>query len=184
MDAIELLTSRTSCPFLEAPGPTDEQLEIMLRAAQRAPDHKALKPYRFLKVTPEGQDKLSDLFEEILLAEEPDADERTRNKVRKMPHRAPTLLVAIAVTQEHPKVPVSEQIITAGCATHAIVQAAFAQGLGAIWRSSNMAYDPKVAKALNLADNEQVIGYIYLGQPARVLTAPDNDPTAIVQDWP
>ena len=64
-------------------------------------------------------------------------------KLRRMPRRAPMILVAVAVTQEHPKVPVGEQLITAGCAAHAVVQAAFAQGIGAMWRSGEMAFNPR-----------------------------------------
>src|SRR5581483_2371809 len=49
--AMELLTAietRSSAGRLAAPGPTQEQLERMLAAAGRAPDHGRLRPWRLI----------------------------------------------------------------------------------------------------------------------------------------
>lgn len=54
MDALEALINRTSCPKLEGPAPTADQLESMLQAAVRAPDHGALRPWRFILTEGEG----------------------------------------------------------------------------------------------------------------------------------
>ena len=48
MQALELLTTRSSMPRLQAPAPNSEQLNVMFRAAARAPDHVQLMPYRFI----------------------------------------------------------------------------------------------------------------------------------------
>lgn len=87
------------------------------------------------------------------------------DKALAAPLRAPLLLVVIASPKEHAKVPRSEQVLSAGCAAHALLQAAHAQGLGAIWRTGELAYHPTVAKGLGLSAGEQVIAFIYLGTP-------------------
>lgn len=184
MDALELLLNRTSSPLLQEPAPTEEQLALMLRAAARAPDHGLLKPYRFIKVEGDGLTALGELFASAGLAEDNDLPEAQVTKLRNMPLRAPMILVAIAVTQEHPKVPVSEQVITAGCAAHALIQAADAQGVGAMWRSGAMAFSPAVERGLELAAGEQIIGFIYLGQSTKGKAAPDVDPAGLISDWP
>lgn len=184
MNALELLLTRTSSPVLQEPAPTAEQLELMMKAASRAPDHGSLTPYRFLKIEGEGLSRLGELFLASSQAEAGELSEAQAAKLRNMPMRAPMILVAIAVTREHPKVPVSEQLITAGCAAHGVVQAAAAQGVGAMWRSGDMAFNPRVAQGLGLAENEQIIGFIYLGRTVKEKAVPETDTARLIADWP
>ncbi|MCV6590924.1 MAG: nitroreductase [Marinobacterium sp.] len=167
MDAIEALLSRASMPLLEAPGPGQPQLDLMFSAALRAPDHGALRPFRFLVIEGEAREQLGQLYLEAALQDDPELPEEKRQKTLKMPLRAPTMVVVIAVTKAGHKVPVLEQQITAGCAAQNMLHAAYAQGVGAMWRTGAMAYHPHVLKGLGLADNEEVIGYLYLGTPCK-----------------
>jgi len=81
-------------------------------------------------------------------------------------------------------VPESEQLLSAGCAAHGILLAAHAQGLGAIWRTGDMAYDRTVAQGLGLADNEQVVGFLYLGSvEGERRAAPELAPADFVSTW-
>ena len=183
MDALELLLTRTSTPLLSEPAPSAEQLELMLKAALRAPDHGSLRPYRFIRVEGTGRERLGELFAAATLAQDPAASEAQLTKCRAMPLRAPLILVAVAVTQQHPKVPVSEQVITAGCAVHGLVQAAYAQDIGAIWRSGDLAFNPRVAEGLGLAEQEQIVGFVYLGQVVKAKPTPELDATGLLTDW-
>ena len=51
MNAIEAILSRKSAPRLEEPAPNDHELELIYKSALRAPDHGALKPWKFLNVS-------------------------------------------------------------------------------------------------------------------------------------
>jgi nitroreductase len=77
--------------------------------------------------------------------------------------RAPTIVVVIACVKDHPKIPQIEQVISAGAAAQNMLTAAYAQGLGAIWRTGDMAYDAICSAGLGLAVNEQIVGFLYLG---------------------
>lgn len=182
MDAVELLLNRVSSPVLEEPAPTPEQLDLLYRAALRAPDHGSLRPYRFLQIEGAGREKLGQFFVDAASAERElsDAEEQ---KLRQAPLRAPMLLVVIASLQSHPKVPEIEQQITAGCAAHSMILAAFAQGVDAIWRSGEMAFNPRVKQRLGLAENEQIIGFIYLGKARKHRVVPCPQPGEFVQKW-
>jgi len=59
---------------------------------------------------------------------------------------------------------VLEQDIAAGCATHAMLIAAHAQGIGAVWRTGPMASHPVVTRGLGLQDHEKVLAMLYVGQ--------------------
>ncbi|MGL4615784.1 MAG: NAD(P)H nitroreductase [Shewanella sp.] len=172
MDAIELLLTRQSTPRLTAPAPSAEQLTLILDAAIRVPDHGALTPWEFIIATGEGLATLGDIFMAAAKASGADAD--AIDKAKGMVARAPMVITVVAKTQSHPKVPVLEQHIAAGCATMAMQQAAFALGLGAIWRTGEFAFDANVAKGLGLAPQDQIVGFLYLGTPA--VAAPKKPP--------
>ena len=48
----------------------------------------------------------------------------------------------------------------------AMQQAAFAQGLGAIWRTGALAFDRNVHQSLSLDETDQIVGFLYLGTAA------------------
>ncbi len=183
MEALDALINRVSCPRLEGPAPTAEQLEQMLKAALRAPDHGALRPWRFIVTEGEGLVQLGKLYAAAAQADDPELAPARYEKYCNMPLRAPMVITVVAVTREHPKVPVSEQLISAGCAAHSITQTAYALGLGAMWRTGEMAYHPQVEKGLGLAEGETIVGYIYLGQRCRDREAPRLVVDEFVTRW-
>ena len=163
MTPIELLLTRNSHARLIAPAPDDAQLNLMLLAASRAPDHARMTPWRFLRIGGAAREHLGNVFVEAQLNRDAGTAPEKLDKLRGNPLRAPLLLVAIARLNDSAKVPVIEQRLAAGCATHAVLLAAHALSFGAMWRTGDMAYDRYVARALGLADNEEVIGFLYLG---------------------
>lgn len=183
MDALVALTQRVSVSRLVEPAPSAEQRELLFKAALRAPDHAQLRPWRFLSIEGDARQCLGELFVRAL-QENPETAAAALDKALAAPLRAPLLLVVIASPKDHPKVPTSEQVLSAGCAAHALLQAAHAQGLGAIWRTGELAYHPTVAKGLGLSEGEQVIAFIYLGTPEGALRQPAAlAPADFVQSW-
>jgi nitroreductase len=77
--------------------------------------------------------------------------------------RAPLIIVIATRCDRAAKIPVIEQIVSAGCAAHSITLAAFAQGLGAMWRTGEPAYDNAVKSALGIEPDDLIIGFIYVG---------------------
>ncbi len=185
MEALDALLNRVSAPRLREPAPDAAQRELLFRAAFRAPDHALLKPWRFLTIEGGAREQLGELLAEALLAGSAEVSEEALAKARAMPLRAPLLVIVIARVEEHPKVPPQEQVIAAGCAAHAILLAAHAQGIGAVWRTGELAYNRQVASGLGLASNEQVVAMLYLGTPERELRTPQQLAVAdFVSAWP
>lgn len=184
MDALTLLTTRASQPLLTEPAPDAAAMATLLAAAARAPDHARLRPWRFIRLSGDARVRLGELFLQTLLQRDPQASPEKRDKALKAPLRAPLVIVAVARLQPHPKVPASEQLLTAGCATHALLLAAQALNYGAIWRTGDPSYDPAVAQALGLEVNENIIGFIYLGTPTTLKSPPPLDTAGMVSDWP
>ncbi|GAB2590945.1 nitroreductase family protein [Nitrincola alkalisediminis] len=183
MQALDLLLTRVSSPVLDEPAPTPEQLDLIFRAAFRAPDHGGLRPYRFLQIEGQGRERLGKVFVEAARVENPAITDAELDKLAGNPLRAPMILVAIACLQDHPKVPLIEQQITAGCAAHSMILAAFAQGIDSIWRSGAMAFNRDVHRLLGLEANEEIIGFIYMGKARKHRVVPCPSPGEFVQRW-
>lgn len=180
MDALEALHKRTSYPRLVEPAPSDEELGQICQAALRAPDHGLLRPWRFLLVRGEARARLGELFVKCL---QPDSEEK-RAKLKDSPLRAPVVIVVIARVREHPKVPPVEQICSAAAAAENISLAAFALGYATMWRTGEVAYDPKVKQALGLEEKDAIVGYLYLGTPTLAeRPVPELNPADFVEEW-
>lgn len=188
MDAITLLQTRNSVAALSDPGPSAEQIQVLLSAAVRAPDHARLRPWRFLTISGDDRQALGQLFvdatqQRLQRAGDPLLDDTGCARLAAKPLRAPLIVVVIARVTEHPKVPPVEQLLSAGCAAHGILLAAHAMGFGAIWRTGANAFDPTVASGLGLGPGEQIVGYLYLGTPVGYKPLPEVDVDAYSRAW-
>jgi len=184
MDALDLLLNRVSVTRLCEPAPTADQLDLMFRAGLRAPDHGQLHPWRFLIIEGDPRHKLGELFAAALRERDAGAAEEALQKARNMPLRAPMLVLVIASVKPHPKVPEGEQLLAAGCAAHGLLLAAHAQGIGAVWRTGEFSYDPRVLEGLGLTEQERLLGFLYMGTPeGRVRSVPVLEPKDFVQRW-
>jgi len=166
MDVLAAITGRASAIKLAAPGPTREQLDTILNAGIRAPDHGRLSPWRFVILDGEKRNILADAMVEMRkrLSPEASGEEAAREGLKAM--RAPTIVAVAAHTPPHPKIPEIERIVAVGAALQNMILAAHALGLGTMWKTGPAAYDPEVKKAIGLAPEDTVVGYLYLGQPA------------------
>jgi nitroreductase len=183
-DVLHLLHTRNSAPKLTDPGPSAPDLDQILRAALRAPDHARLRPWRFITVQEQRREDLGRLFLASLLRRNAAADQAARDKALAAPLRAPMVMVVVCRLSEHPKVPHYEQRLSAGCAAQGALLAAEALGLAGIWRTGDVAFDRVFMSELGLADNEEIIGFLYLGTrqgPPKPL--PELDPGEFNKHW-
>lgn len=183
---LRLLTRRRSTPvaMLTEPGPTRADLEQLIRIAARAPDHRKLGPWRFIIFDGQGREKLGEVFETALKA-----DERATGievaQARSMPLRAPAIIAVISSPVDDPKqTPRWEQELSAGAVCQNLLIAAYASGWAACWISEWPAFDDEVAAALGLATAERIAGFIYLGTAkAEPVERQRPDLTARVKFW-
>jgi nitroreductase len=184
MDALQALTSRVSATGLTGPGPDEAALETILKAATRAADHGRLKPWRFIIIREQQREAFGRMLAEALKRRRPDTEEGMLKSEAGKPMRAPMIIVVAAHLEDSGKIPEIEQLLAVGAAAQNMMIAAYALGLGAMWRTGDSAYDPFVKEKLGLSPRDSIVGYIYLGTPARALaTPPDSDLGAVAQDW-
>ncbi|OIQ94526.1 putative NAD(P)H nitroreductase YdjA [mine drainage metagenome] len=181
MEALTLLLQRRSCAALGDPAPEGEALETILRAALRAPDFLRLRPYRFLLARGDGRRRLGALM--AAAAEQSGRGADIVARAAGMPLRAPLVVVAVARHRPHHIVGRLEQQLTAGCAVMAMQMAAQAQGFGGIWRSGWPMFDRGLHQALGLDNDDQIVGFLYLGTPTALPAPPAAaDPAAFITE--
>jgi nitroreductase len=179
MTGIELLLQRQSTSFLTEPAPSEEALEQILASGMRVPDHASLQPWHFTVITDDGLKRLSDLF-----VASSDEQSHKLEKIAKKPFRAPMIIVISTQYNEHEKVPVQEQLITAGCCAHAMQMAAFTLGYGAIWRTGGFAYNSQIKQGLSIHEQDEIVGFLYIGTLGRPqVSKPTIDLEGKVSYW-
>ncbi len=186
MNVIEALSSRVSNARLTSPAPTNDQLQQLFLAASRAADHGLLSPYRFLVVTGESSlQALGKLYRDASSQSNDNLSASQLDRIEQLPFRAPMVVVAIACCQNHPKVPIFEQKMTAAAAVQNMINAAYALNIGAYWRTGDIAYNAFVERGLGLDEHESIVGFIYLGAPAaQARTLRSQDTQVNYSAWP
>ncbi|OZG73862.1 nitroreductase [Hahella sp. CCB-MM4] len=165
MDMLSILSARYSSPLLESPAPSKQELESVYDAMMRAPDHARLRPLRLQVWQGDGLGKLGQVFVDYTLRKDSQATPEAVERARGRPLRAPMVISVIARIEEHPKVPEVEQIVSAGCSAYILLLGLDALGYGGMWRTGDIAYDPQACKDMGLADNEKLVGFVYVGTP-------------------
>ncbi len=159
---LDSILSRRSATALGAPGPTPEQLAKILAAAGTVPDHGQLRPFRFVVVSGEGRAAFGAALADAALERRPELTPTALEGVRSKAFRSPTSIVLIA-SPKPGKIEAWEQVATAACTGYAMVLAAYALGVGAVWKSVPFTRGKGLTDLLELGATEEMLGWIHLG---------------------
>jgi nitroreductase len=168
-DALSLLATRRSVKPIElnGPAPSASEIETLLTIASRVPDHGKLTPWRFIVFEGDARTAIGDRIADAFKADRPDATADQIEFERNRLARAPLVIAVVSSAGPHVKIPEWEQVMSAGAATMNLVTAAHALGYAATWITEWYAYDPRILKAIGLADHERIAGFVHIGTPAR-----------------
>ena len=164
MELFAAIASRSTAKSLTGPGPTAEQIARMLEAADRAPDHGRLKPWRFIEVIGAAREVFANAVAQSRRDQNPSyTDEQMELECEKI-RRSPSILVAgCVVRRDLPKVPEIEQVIAASAAVENLLLAATELGVGAMWKTGPAAYSARVKLAVGLAAEDHIVAILHLG---------------------
>ncbi|HEV7609836.1 MAG TPA: nitroreductase [Steroidobacteraceae bacterium] len=180
MDALEALNTRSTAKTYGETAPSKEHLATVLEAAVRAPDHGRLRPWRFMLIEGDRRRKFGELLAASALRRVPGLSEGDVQRERDKALRAPLIIVVAARIVPGTKIPAIEQLLAAGAAAQNILLGLHALGYAAAWKTGEAAYDTEVKKALGLAADDHIIGFVYAGGGAGATFAAGK--AASVQD--
>ena len=166
------------------PGPTDEDLEKILSAGMRVPDHGRLTPWRFIVIRGDARDKMGKVLGEAFRLANPDCiDEQVEIENERFA-RAPIIIAVVSRTVPEHKIPEWEQVLSSGAACQNLLTSALGMGYAAQWITEWCAYDDHVKGALGLKASDRISGFLYLGTRTEEPTdrqRPEYDD--IVSEW-
>ena len=185
--SLDLLLRRRSvkAALLAEPGPTAAELETMLTAASRVPDHKKLTPWRFLLFEGDSRRRFGEVLAAACAAEEKEPPSPARLEIERGRFlRAPLVIAVVSRVTVNPGAPEWEQVLSCGAACMNLCLAANALGYGTCWITEWYAYSPRVQARLGLGQGERVAGFVYVGTARERLPDRDRPPLAsIVSRW-
>ncbi len=164
--ALAFLNARRSRPakLFTLPVPDRAQVEEILTAATRVPDHGKLEPWRLIVVQGAAFARLADLAE--ARAVELGGDAEMVAKGRGQYDLGKLAVVAISSPKASPKIPLAEQRASAAALCFGIVNAAVAAGWGACWLTGWPAHDATfAARAFGCTEGETVAGIVHIATP-------------------
>jgi len=130
------------------------------------PDHKAVRPWRFILFEGEARAEFGRILAEICKAEEKEPPSEMRLETeRGRLLRAPLVIAAVSSTRVVAGAPEWEQILSCGAACFNLCLAANALGYATSWVTEWYSYSPAVRRRLGLGEHERVAGFIYIGTP-------------------
>lgn len=187
MDAMSLLLGRRSADAkkLAEPAPSAQDLDQILRAGLSAPDHGALRPWRFFVITGDARERLGALFVEATSEREPDLPDKKLEDQRGKPLRAPMIIaVGARIMADHPKVPPVEQREAAMAAAQNMLLASEALGYGAVLLTGPNTYDQKIKVAFGLEEKDALVGFLYIGTPSETMKDKQRlEPWQVTRQW-
>jgi nitroreductase len=181
---IPTILSRVTAGRLAQPAPSDADLQLILEAASRAPDHGRLKPWRFAIVRGNSLHAFGSLMADSLRKRNPNATELQLEREKQKPLRAPMIVVVGARIQQESRIPTIEQVLAVGAAAQNALLAAHALGYGCAWKTGDAAYDEDIKSEFGFRPQDSIIGFLYLG--TRVAPPPFDRTTELsahVWEW-
>ncbi len=183
---LALLASRrsASAKAMGEPGPDAGQIAEILRIAVRVPDHGKLTPWRFILIEGSARADLGDRLAARWKVLNPGHGEAIVEEQRRTFLRAPVVIGVVSTAGEHVKIPVWEQVLSAGAVCQNMLIAATAMGLGCQWITGWPAYDTEILAALGVGEGEKMAGFVYLGTPTEPVTdRPRPEPESLLTRW-
>jgi nitroreductase len=168
--------------YLTLPAPALEQLRQGACVALRAPDHRRLRPFRFVRVGDDQREALGRLFAADAAQRGHGAAEVKR--ARERAHNGPALLALIAnIRPDADDVPAHEQWLCVGAGVMNYLNALHLMGYGAKLLSGASVRAPRIQAAF-CRPGEMLVAWVLAGTPARHSTAKEvDDPDFALSEW-
>ncbi len=168
--ALEWITTRQNISprRLVDPGPSEDQVKLMFRAAAAAPDHGEIRPWRFVLVPSDKRELLANVFAQALIERDENATAEQIEKAREKAFRAPFLALAIArLGSCEPNIDPLERMVSMGAAVQNFLLYAHSLGFGSGLTSGQALRSLPLRQLFQLSDGEQAVCCINVGTVAK-----------------
>lgn len=143
----------------------DGQVGELLELADLAPNHGQTEPWRFFIFSGEALKAFGKIHAGLYWSHT-DAEKRKQAKYDKLLQsacNASHLIIAVMKRSNNSKIPEWEERLAVGAAIQNILLGATALNISSFWSTGGMTYHPELKRYLHLAEEDKVVGLLYLG---------------------
>lgn len=163
---IENLLSRQSVKFVQNPGPDQQELDLILQAAMRAPDHGKIRPWRFALIRGENITKVLDIAIQAGIDNNKPIPEHKIEKSRKWLSEVPLLIALACAPDASGRIRNEESKLSVAMAVMNMQTAAHSLGYSSFWSTGLGTYLDGVGDALGFDSLDyHFMGYLSIGTP-------------------
>ncbi len=163
MSVEQAIRTRRTHKAYQARSVDREILDELFELARWAPNHHLTNPWRFRVIGPDSLERLKRAAE----TQQPGSASKL--------NRAPTLVAVSAMQTGEPSGD-HEDLLASAVAAYIVLLAAHARGLAGYWRTPAVLDTTQGRAALEISDEEQVLGLLYLGYPRDTQRTPERAP--------
>ncbi|WP_144634349.1 nitroreductase [Bordetella genomosp. 13] len=165
-NTIDALLTRRSTKMLRGPAPSDAELAQILQAGMCAPDHGAMRPWRYVVIRGEAVGRLADMALDVVKRGgdkrmTPEKEKATREWLAQVPM---VIAVAQKIDHDNTKIPEQEQLLATGASVMNVLNAIHLSGYAAFWSTGLGTYVEEVQDKLGLdALDYRFLGFLAVG---------------------
>ncbi|AUH49395.1 nitroreductase [Chromobacterium sp. ATCC 53434] len=163
MSLVNTILQRKSQPLIDGEIPPSD-LQDIFQCALTAPDHKRLRPWRFIVCHPEHKAMLIELIASSRPEDSGLSAASYRDKAERKLLATPHIVICLLDVNRTAPVPEIEQVLSAGASIQNMVVAAEALGYHCFWRTGEWAYNPALREKLGLGEHTLITGFLGLGR--------------------
>jgi nitroreductase len=167
-DLIHFLNTRRSTKLthfdLDHAAPDADEIQQILSLATRVPDHGRKAPWYFMVFEGENRIHAGDLLKQAYAQDYPEDASPEKLEFESERFTKAPVVIAVISRIKNGKIPVWEQILSAGAVCYNLCIAANSFGYGTNWLTHWYAYSPTFKNLLGLDGRDHIAGFIYMGK--------------------
>lgn len=180
----QLIEQRRSIKKFTDRAVTPQEIETLLEAAVRAPNHRLTRPWHFYILGAESRYAYGLALGERKARKLPDIEAaRALRETIAKEHRALPCMIAVAIAQhENPEIR-EEDYAAAMMAIENLALTAVALGLGTHIKTGGVMGDEASRAAVGVSAAERIVAIVNVGEPAEVPAPRKHEPLAAYTIW-
>jgi nitroreductase len=174
---IDAIQNRRTIKEFRSDSIPGETLWRILDSVRWAPNHRMTEPWRLTIIGKESRAALADaLANQAASGQDLSALAKAKAEARRKVMSSPVLLAVTCRLEGNPAQQVED--LAAVCAAMQNLQlAAWSEGMGSNWNTGKVTRLPETNALLGLSERgEQLVGFLYLGNPAQIPEPPKRRP--------
>lgn len=164
MDVLEAIEKRRSIGSVSMEPVAREDIQKILEAGNKAPNHYKIRPWRFTVIQGSALEDFAKAHVDSFLLKFPEATAEQQEIERKKGLRAPLVISVTSKLPDAEKYVDLENISATAAACQNMLLASTGLGYASFWRTTMYVKDAFLRRYLGVGDHEHLIAVLFIGK--------------------